>query len=194
MTDRTAFIQGLRELADFLTVNPNMPVRDTVEIQVCAAGATDDERRAFVDRAALAMGVEAFDPHNEGQHWQAGLRFGPIHLFALAIDDAHMRDYREATRLGEEALAAKKAAEADVIDDIDAAADAAARTHMMPFTQSGRDTGHALCGAADGGVTHDDNEVTCISCLEGAEEQYDDARGALPVAPDDAPLMGGARR
>lgn len=49
-------------------------------------------------------------------------------------------------------------------------------SHMMQFTGSGRDTGHAVCGAANGSITLDDAKVSCPECLEGADEQYDDAR------------------
>jgi len=113
MTTREELITGFRQLADFLSVNPDVPVPDmTVSIQITADGGSDDERRAFVDRAASAMGVEPFDPYGRGEHWEAVLRFGPVKYYVLAIDQRHMADYEETQRLGKEALAAKKAAEA----------------------------------------------------------------------------------
>jgi len=111
MSDREEFITGLRQLADFLTVNPTVPAPDlTVSIQLSADGRSDGERRAVVDRAALAMGVEPVDPYGLGEHWEAALCFGPVKYYVLAVDQRHMEDFREEQRLGREALAAKKAA------------------------------------------------------------------------------------
>lgn len=122
MSTREEFITGLRQLADFLTVNPDVPVPSgRVDIQVSVIHGSDEEKRAFVDRAALAMGAETFHPYGSGSHWEAGLRFGPVHLFAVAVTEAHMADYREETRLGAEALAAKKAAQALDVEEYEPA-------------------------------------------------------------------------
>jgi hypothetical protein len=48
----------------------------------------------------------------DGGHYEAALRFGPIRFFVLAITAEYMSDFQERQRLGREALAAKKAAEA----------------------------------------------------------------------------------
>lgn len=111
---REEFITSLRQLADFLTVNPDVPTPDHMKVQMDAPyGASDDEQRAWVDRAALAMGVEAGDPYGKGAHWKALLRFGPIEYFALAIDEQHMADYEERDRLGREAFEARLKVEAE---------------------------------------------------------------------------------
>jgi hypothetical protein len=123
MTTRGEFITGLRDLADFLTVNPDVPVPAyRCQIQVSASGHcdTDDEKRSFVDRAALAMGAEPHDPYGDGEHWEAGLHFGPLYYFAIAITKAQMEDFREETRLGREALAARKSIEAEAAEVYDA--------------------------------------------------------------------------
>lgn len=108
-TTRDEFIRGLRELADFLTVNPGAPTPAYTDIQISTHG-SDAEQRAAVDEAAAAMGVEPTDPYGHGAHWQAQLHFGPIRYYVLAIDEAHMEDFREASRLVDEALAAQKRA------------------------------------------------------------------------------------
>lgn len=115
MTTREEFITGLRQLADFLTVNPDVAVPPySTQIQISTNG-TDDEVCRQVDAFALASGAEP-KWNTSGVHYKAQLEFGPIEYYMVAITEAHMEEYRETQRLGEEALAAKKAAAADVID------------------------------------------------------------------------------
>jgi hypothetical protein len=110
MSEREEFITGLRQLADFLTVNPDVPIPGyTTTIQISANGGSDDEQRARVDRAALAMGMEPFDPFGKGEHWEAALHFGPVKYYVLAIDAQHMADYTAVQQLGAEALERQKA-------------------------------------------------------------------------------------
>lgn len=48
--------------------------------------------------------------------------------------------------------------------------------HAGPYTQSGRDTGHAICGSEVGPVSVK-GDITCPDCLELEGEQYESMRG-----------------
>ena len=160
-----------------------------LSMQVCAEGKTDDEQRAFVDRAALAMGVEAFDPHHRGEHWEAELRFGPVRYFVLAIDEAHMADYDEANRLGKAALAAKKAREEIERRNTELA-------ERLPYgtavTYRGDPWKVTWTGVADNG--EDRCEIERAGTLTGPRETVRVAEVEIAeVAADDVLLMGGSR-
>lgn len=108
MATREEFIKGLRDLADYLEQNGLVPVPGTRrEISVIPLG-TDAEKYAAVDAAAYAMGVDAV---MDGDTYECAVQFGPIEYRAFAHTEQHMADWREKLRLGDEALAAKKAAE-----------------------------------------------------------------------------------
>jgi len=109
---RAALIAGLRDLADFLEVNPAMPVpsRFTPQtISVVPDGDTDDERRAVVDRVAAVLGTKTYDDHG---HYGTGRKFGPVEYRAFAISEAAWADhaarnsYNGSIRLDDEAVAA----------------------------------------------------------------------------------------
>jgi hypothetical protein len=87
---RQAVIDGLRELADFLTEHPDVPV-GTWTLLYHARG-TDEEKRAEVDRVAAILGVTAGSPGTP-DHYLADREFGGITYEALAITDEHMRRY-----------------------------------------------------------------------------------------------------
>lgn len=59
----------------------------------------------------------------------------------------------------------------------DAAASKAHPVHMARYTESGRDTGHAVCGNPDGLIAGQDSGVTCTACLDRQDAQYTEARG-----------------
>lgn len=115
MRTREEFITGLRQLADFLTVNPDLPVPlADWSLSVPLVGGTDMERLNRVDRTALATGVEAEWKYDR---YGTELHFGPVEYTVFAHTDAHMRDWHEQQRLGAEAMARQKAeAAANVID------------------------------------------------------------------------------
>jgi len=50
------------------------------------------------------------------------------------------------------------------------------RSCMMQYTESGRDSGHSICGSSEGSITTDDDKVTCKGCIDGADAQYAEAR------------------
>jgi hypothetical protein len=92
---RQAVIDGLRELADFLTEHPDVPVGNTWSLMYHARG-TDEEKRAEVDRVAAILGIAGGTP-NDPDHYEAVRKFGAISYEALAITDEHMRRYRAAS-------------------------------------------------------------------------------------------------
>lgn len=88
--DRAAFIDGLLALACFLEAHPEAPVGgaydDKVILHVFPEGDTDDERRAGVDSAAVALGQVAEESRPGSGHYQFSLRFGPVTYSVLTID------------------------------------------------------------------------------------------------------------
>lgn len=114
--DRAALIAGLRGLADFLEANPAVPVPPAWTSAACISvlpphDVDDDERRAFVDAFAAALGVEAADKDGSG-HYKATRKFGPIEYESFAIStEASERhkarnSYASVIRLDDQAVAA----------------------------------------------------------------------------------------
>lgn len=86
---RRSVIQGLRELADELSLNPGIPVPLVVEIGYHPRGASDEEKRAEVDRIAKLLGVTPeFSP--SGDSYVATRRYGAVHYRAITIGAAEM--------------------------------------------------------------------------------------------------------
>ena len=85
-TDRELTIAGLRELADFLEANPDVPVDRYPRIYFAVDGSLQDgagrERRAEVDRIAAALGVEP----REAGHYSASRMFGPVEYHAFSVN------------------------------------------------------------------------------------------------------------
>jgi hypothetical protein len=76
-SDRAAFTAALRELADFIDANPDLPVpqyEHDAGVHISALDGSDDERRAEVDRIAAALGVLA--AATPGGHYIARRVFG----------------------------------------------------------------------------------------------------------------------
>jgi hypothetical protein len=87
--DRAAWVAGLRDLAGFLAAHPDVPVPPAYHTQgICEfpEGDSDAERRAGVDRAAAALGVQAAE--SRGGHYKASASFGPVEYVAVAIPRA----------------------------------------------------------------------------------------------------------
>lgn len=49
-------------------------------------------------------------------------------------------------------------------------------THAAAYTETGRDTGHALCGGAEGPVSVDSDDVDCGACMVALEQGPEVAR------------------
>lgn len=88
---RQAVIDGLRDLADFLEANPDVPVNGRHGIAYSAVVGSDDADRAEVDRVAALLDVKATDDQG---HYIASRYFGPIQYRAVAIPSEQMRRYR----------------------------------------------------------------------------------------------------
>lgn len=83
---RAACIAGLRELADFLENNPDVPVGGTFSFQYSASvKRTHAEAVAEVDRVAALLGVGAGHPCGS-TYYQANKHFGPVTYHVVAMD------------------------------------------------------------------------------------------------------------
>lgn len=89
MTNRSEYIAGLRQLADFLEANPDVPARGSWSVQYTASLDTTshEEAMANVDRVAALLGVEPGYPWKTA-HYQANKHFGPITYHAVAVKPA----------------------------------------------------------------------------------------------------------
>jgi hypothetical protein len=94
MTHRADFIAGLRALADYLDVNPAVPVPAlSTDVLVHARGA-DELAFAEVDRVAGLLGVPVCDETARGGHYTAVRTFGPVEYRCVAIPAAVMAVHR----------------------------------------------------------------------------------------------------
>lgn len=82
---RAQFINGLRDLANFLGAHFGYPVPDSADLLAFADGDDYAERRAVVDRLALVLGDT---PADSLGHYSAGRDFGPIRYRVVAVSDA----------------------------------------------------------------------------------------------------------
>ena len=90
--ERTDFITALRDLADYLTDHPDVPVPDFErEILVFVPDGTDAEERAAVDQAAAVLGVPVAERNG---HYKASRAFGPLLTYTvLTISTAARADH-----------------------------------------------------------------------------------------------------
>jgi hypothetical protein len=83
--ERERLTAGLRELADFLDQNPEVPVPWRVGVIVFPAEGTDAEMFAEIDVIAAQIGTTATDAGSPGGHYSAVREFGPVQYRAVAI-------------------------------------------------------------------------------------------------------------
>ncbi len=90
-TDRAALITGLRDLADYLECNPEVPT--TGSATVYAFPPEDDcaVMRAEIDAIAVRLGTTA-NPAAYGEHYAAARSFGPVEYRAVAICRHHHQE------------------------------------------------------------------------------------------------------
>ncbi|RBQ16937.1 hypothetical protein DP939_28185 [Spongiactinospora rosea] len=83
---RTALISGLRDMADFLHDNPDIPVpRSDVSVLHFPARSEDAEMCAQVDHIAALLD-SAIDQEDAAYgHYSTGIRFGPVEYRAVAV-------------------------------------------------------------------------------------------------------------
>lgn len=83
--ERGRLIAGLRELADFLGQNPDVPVPRYIDVLVFPAPGSNAEMFAEIDLIARQTGATASDAGSPAGHYSAVRDFGPVHYRAVAI-------------------------------------------------------------------------------------------------------------
>jgi hypothetical protein len=83
--ERSRFITGLRDLAEFLESNPEVPAPwSGATVHVFPPDSSNEKRRAEIDAIAARVGTppSEFAPG----HYVASRYFGPVEYRAIAID------------------------------------------------------------------------------------------------------------
>jgi hypothetical protein len=90
---RAEFINGLRQLADFLDTHPDVPVPPygtTIDVH---AESTENGGKDEVNAVADQLGVPVLDDTAEGGHYRAMRDFSSVGYCAVAIPDASYQRY-----------------------------------------------------------------------------------------------------
>ena len=82
--ERARLIAGLRQLADFLDQNPDVPAPRHADVYVFPARGSNAEMFAEIDVIAEQIGTTASADSPAG-HYSAARDFGPVHYRAVAI-------------------------------------------------------------------------------------------------------------
>jgi hypothetical protein len=85
---RKAYITALRELADYLSANPDLPVPQYGSTASVHADSADHGGRDQVDRIAAQLGTPVEDTLTSAGYYQVKRDFGPIEYVAYAVSDA----------------------------------------------------------------------------------------------------------
>jgi hypothetical protein len=93
--DRVRLIAGLRDLAEFLDRNPQVPVPRYADLLVFPSRGTDAEMFAEVDAIAEQIGVTASQNDTPDRHYIASRYFGPVQYRAVTIPQAARNDRNE---------------------------------------------------------------------------------------------------
>jgi hypothetical protein len=83
--ERRRLTTGLRELADFLDHNPQIPAPRRADLLVFPPDGSDAEMFAEVDVIAQQIGVTASRGEGPASHYSASRDFGPVQYRAVAI-------------------------------------------------------------------------------------------------------------
>jgi hypothetical protein len=83
--ERVRLIAGLRELAEFLDRNPQVPAPPYADLLVFPPTGTDAEMFAEIDAIAAQTGTTASGDDNPAGHYRASRWFGPVQYRAVAI-------------------------------------------------------------------------------------------------------------
>ena len=92
---RARLIAGLRDLAEFLDRNPQVPAPRYADLLVFPPRGTDAEMFAEVDIIAEQIGVTARQNDTPDGHYIASRSFGPVQYRAVAIPRAARNDRNE---------------------------------------------------------------------------------------------------
>lgn len=93
--ERVRLIAGLRDLAEFLDQNPQVPAPRYTDLLVFPSRGTDAEMFAEVDVIAEQIGVTARRNDTPDGHYIASREFGPVQYRAVAIPQAARNDRDE---------------------------------------------------------------------------------------------------
>ena len=93
--ERTRLIAGLRDLAEFLDQNPQVPAPRYADLLVFPPRGTDAEMFAEVDIIAGQIGVTATQNDTPDGHYIASRYFGPVQYRAVAIPHAALNHRSE---------------------------------------------------------------------------------------------------
>jgi hypothetical protein len=93
--ERARLIAGLRDLAEFLDQNPQVPAPRYTDLLVFSSRGTDAEMFAEVDVIAVQVGVTASQNDTPDGHYIASRYFGPVQYRAVAIPQAARNDRNE---------------------------------------------------------------------------------------------------
>lgn len=83
--ERVRLIAGLRDLANFLDQNPDVPVPWRADVLVFPTEESDAEMFAEIDTIAELIGSTASDTDSPRGHYSAVRDFGPVQYRAVAI-------------------------------------------------------------------------------------------------------------
>jgi hypothetical protein len=83
--ERARIIAGLRDLADFLDRNPQVPAPRFTGLFVFPQAASDAEMFAEIDVIAARIGTTASTADSPAGHYSAVRDFGPVQYRAIAI-------------------------------------------------------------------------------------------------------------
>jgi hypothetical protein len=90
--ERVRLIAGLRDLAEFLDQNPEVPAPWGTDILVFPIEASDVEMFAEIDTIAELIGSTASDADSPRKHYSAVRKFGPVQYRAIAIPNSACDD------------------------------------------------------------------------------------------------------
>jgi len=94
--ERLRLIAGLRELADFLDRNPEVPAPWRTDLLVFPLEGSDRQMFAEVDAIADLIGVAASGADSPAGHYSAVRNFGPVQYRAVAIPHTARNEREEA--------------------------------------------------------------------------------------------------
>jgi hypothetical protein len=90
--ERSGLIAGLRELAEFLDQNPQIPAPRRTDLLVFPPTGSDTEMFAEIDVIAPEIGATATDADSPAGHYSAVRDFGPVQYRAVAIPSSTRHD------------------------------------------------------------------------------------------------------
>ena len=88
---RVRLVAGLRNLADFLDRNPDVPAPWEADLLVFPPEASDAEMFAEIDTIAELIGSTASDTDSPRGHYSAVRDFGPVQYRAVVIPHSACR-------------------------------------------------------------------------------------------------------